>query len=373
VRLRPLTHVGHIDVQECRDEWLLVAKRDCLFDLRCYAALAVDVGLAPGRLVMVSGTRGTQSFAAVLRRYRIVAGLSQEALAERAGLSVRGISDLERGLSRTPRLHTLARLADALGLEPAARRALMVSGGYPAADDELPEPEPIAGSATRVAIQHVLRGYLTALLGRDGETRTVLDMLRRPDVRLFTLTGPGGVGKTRLAVQVASEARDLFPDGIAFVPLAPLRDADLVPTAIAHVLGVSETVGMPVNESLALVLRQQRMLLVLDNCEHVLDSAPLIAELLVRCPGLKILATSRTVLRVSGEHSFQLGPFAVADLSEASTPDAAAESPAVSCSCSVHGPCSRPSVSGQTTCKTCLPSAAASMGCHWHWNWRRRA
>jgi predicted ATPase len=99
-----------------------------------------------------------------------------------------------------------------------------------------------------------------------------------------------------------------------------LRDADLVAAAIAQVLGVSETAGRPVAESLALALRQQRLLLVLDNCEHLLAAAPLVAELLVRCPGLKVLATSRTLLRLGGEQSFQVPPLAVPALANGNTP-----------------------------------------------------
>jgi predicted ATPase/DNA-binding XRE family transcriptional regulator len=268
------------------------------------------------------------SFAEVLRRSRLAAGLSQEALAERAGISVRGLSDLERGLSRAPRLHTLAQLADALGLDAAARQALTVASGYLTVGDRLTESAFIAAARPAPA-QHSLPGYLTGLLGRQDDVKTVCDLLRRATVRALTLTGPGGVGKTRLAVQVAAELADLFPDGVAFVPLAPLRDAALIPAAIAQVLGVGETGDLPLFESLATALRTQRLLLVLDNYEHLLAGATLVADLLERCPSVKVLCTSRTRLRLRGEHAFPVQPLPVPAHGLVADPDAAAAWPAV--------------------------------------------
>jgi predicted ATPase/DNA-binding XRE family transcriptional regulator len=266
----------------------------------------------------------------VLRRYRLAAGLSQESLAERAGISVRGLSDLERGLSRAPRVETLARLAEALGLERTARQTLARAGGYPVVDDEsLEAPAAEISSAARGAIRTDLPGYLTGLLGRDGDEDEVRQLLDKPEVRLLTLTGPGGVGKTRLAVAVATRSRRSYPEGVVFVPLAPLREAALVTGAIAQALGVAESSEMSLLDSIAHALRDHRLLLVLDNFEHLLAEAPVIGNLLVQCPGLDVLVTSRTLLRVHGEHSFQVQPLDVPGATEATTPETALVWPAV--------------------------------------------
>jgi predicted ATPase/DNA-binding SARP family transcriptional activator len=148
---------------------------------------------------------------------------------------------------------------------------------------------------------------VTSFVGREAELNDLSDRLRRADVRLVTLTGPGGIGKTRLALQVAAELRADFADGLCFVSLAPLRDPALVPPTLAHVLGVSEAAHDPL-QRVKSELRDRQMLLLLDNFESVLDAAPLLTELLQAAPGLKMLVTSRAVLHLYGEHEFPVPP-----------------------------------------------------------------
>ncbi len=162
----------------------------------------------------------------------------------------------------------------------------------------------------------VLPAYLTALLGREQEVQALSLLLQRPEVRLVTLTGPGGIGKTRLGVQVATYLSAHFPDGAFFVPLAPLSDPDLVVPTIAHVLGLRDTGDWSLWERLKAYLRTRQLLVLLDNFEHLLQATPQLVELLTRCPAIKILVTSRAILRVRGEHAFQVSPLALPDLSQ---------------------------------------------------------
>lgn len=157
----------------------------------------------------------------------------------------------------------------------------------------------------------------TALIGRDSDIGGIRALLARPGVRLVTVLGTGGVGKTRLVMEVArgeAEAHQLNSDGVAWVPLASLTDAATLPAALAHRLGIGEQPGRDVGESLLAGLRPRRMLLVLDNLEHLLpDAAPLLAQLLDACAGLALLVTSRVATRISGEHRFPLDPLPVHD------------------------------------------------------------
>jgi non-specific serine/threonine protein kinase len=153
----------------------------------------------------------------------------------------------------------------------------------------------------------------TALIGREDELAQVCALLWRGDVRLVTITGPPGIGKTRLALQVAAELLDDFADNVFFVPLAAIRDPLLVPSALAAALGVQEMGSRPIEVRLAHYFRDQPALLVLDNFEQVLPAAPLLGRLLTAAPRLLILVTSRAVLHVYGEHEFALPPLAWPD------------------------------------------------------------
>jgi predicted ATPase/class 3 adenylate cyclase len=151
----------------------------------------------------------------------------------------------------------------------------------------------------------------TPFLGREREVGEIVDRLGRPDVRLLTLTGPGGTGKTRLALQAAAEVLDDFADGVFFVPLAPLADPALVPSAIANALGIREVAEQSVADQLRDVLAPQQVLLVLDNVEHLIAAAPGISALLAAAPGLKVLATSRLPLRLRAEREYPVPPLSL--------------------------------------------------------------
>ncbi|MGH2601921.1 MAG: ATP-binding protein, partial [Dehalococcoidia bacterium] len=232
------------------------------------------------------------TFGDLLRQYRTAAGLSQDLLAERAGLSTRAVSDLERGARRAPYRHTVTALAEALALSTAERIAL-----EDAVRRARVATPPVSTSTTPPPGN--LPAPLTSFVGRTREIEEVRRLLG--SARLLTLLGAGGIGKTRLALMAAGQA-DGFPDGAWFVDLAALGDAQLVSQAVAAALGVREAPGRPLVETLGDALQSKRLLVILDNCEHVIAAVRTLAESLLRaCSGLHILATSRENLGLANE------------------------------------------------------------------------
>ena len=258
------------------------------------------------------------AFGARLRRAREAAGLAQEELADRAGLSLNTIGRLERGEHRYPYQATVRALADALGLTESERAALISARPLRGRQVPVLNPAPFG-----------LPAPLSPLIGRSAEAATVSTMLREDRIRLVTLTGPGGIGKTRLALAVAAHVEQAFPDGVLFVALAPIADPALVASAIGQVVGAREAGTEPLPDRINAVLRDGRHLLVLDNFEHVVEAAPLVADLLAACPSLTVLVTSRVRLRVSGEHEHAVPPLSLAATDGTPTLDAVAAAAAV--------------------------------------------
>ena len=163
-----------------------------------------------------------------------------------------------------------------------------------------------------------LPAQLTPIVGRAAEIYTVVGLLQQEETRLVTLTGAGGAGKTRLALEVAAQLLDDFQDGVFFVALAPIREVALVAPAVARALGVSEKAGLSTEEGLKEQLKERQTLLVLDNFEQIISAAPFVTGLLTSCPRLKILVTSRAVLRLRGEQEFDVPPLALPDINRLS-------------------------------------------------------
>ncbi len=243
------------------------------------------------------------SFGTLLKHYRLARGLSQEALAARASLSARTISDLERGVHAAPHTDTLELLTDALALTD-QQRTLLLASTHPA-DAFVDTPPP----------SHMLDFPVppTRLVGRERERSHTLELLHRASTRLYTLTGPSGVGKTRFALQLIQDIAPDFVDRVTFVALASVRDGALVPSAIAQALGIHESANVSLAEQVWVFLRPKHLLLVLDNVEQVLGSASFVADLLANCPHLFILVTSRTPLHLRAEQEIQLSPLPLKD------------------------------------------------------------
>jgi non-specific serine/threonine protein kinase len=261
----------------------------------------------------VDAERST-TFGQLLQQYRLRAGLTQEALAERAGLGRRSIQGLERGESR-PHRDTVQQLARTLGLSPAGQ-VQFAEAAAPAPRRRRAAPAlhvlHLPADPREKLPRHNLPLQLTSFVGREHELVEVKRLLG--STRLLTLTGTGGCGKTRLALQVADNLAGSYPDGVWFVDLATVSDPGLVPQAVTLTLGVRVDAQKPIQATLERYLQDRRVLLVLDNCEHLIGAcARFVADTLPKCPDLTILATSRESLRIAAEVSWSTPPLAAPD------------------------------------------------------------
>ena len=258
------------------------------------------------------------AFGAQLKALREAAGFTQDELATIAGLSVHAVSALERGERRRPQVETVRALAAALDLAGPAHDVFLASARSATDANAVEELSSVALPLT-----------LTALLGRDADVQALLQWLADPTARLITLLGPGGVGKTRLALAVARTIADESATRVAFVSLAAIRDPGLAACAIAEALGLVDISASDLPRRARAACEGRSTLMVLDNVEQVVDAAPLVADLLTSATALRLLVTSRAPLRVRGEREYTVSPLAVAAGPEAISPADLASAPAV--------------------------------------------
>ena len=258
------------------------------------------------------------SFGAQLKALREASGFTQEELATISGLSVHAVSALERGERRRPHLETVRALSAALDLTGASRDALLGSARAPAQNAAVDE---LSGASLPLA--------LTVLLGREADVETLRHWLADPAARLITLTGPGGAGKTRLALELAYAIAADGATRVVFVSLAAIRNPAFVASAIAEALGLSDVTALDLPRRARVACDDHPTLLVLDNFEQVLDAAPLVADLLSSVASLRVLCTSRAALRVRGEREYAVGPLGLEVGVDAMSPADLARAPAV--------------------------------------------
>jgi predicted ATPase/transcriptional regulator with XRE-family HTH domain len=259
---------------------------------------------------------GRPNFGALLRQFRLDAGMTQQDLAERANLSVEAIGALERGIRTRPQRETVALLGDALSLSPEREvllRSVVRAGHPPRRRDHDGGPRPTqlraVGPDTKRIANSNLPQPLTSFVGRQREVAEIAALLRT--YGLVTIVGPGGVGKTRVALQTANALLDECPDGARLVDLAPLPDQALVAGEILNALQLPLSSGSALNVVMA-YLKTRRVLLILDNCEHViLHVREVVNAIGQSCPRVLVMSTSRQALDASGERVYRLLSLAV--------------------------------------------------------------
>ncbi|MFN8474993.1 MAG: tetratricopeptide repeat protein [Anaerolineae bacterium] len=271
------------------------------------------------------------SFGGWLKRRRRGLGLTQVELGQRIGYSGETIRKVEADEFRPSRQMAEA-LAAALDIAPTDHdRFIEFARGIGQNNDVALPTDPVDLSSPHPSsrLNHNLPTPPTPLVDRQTEVAALRKLLLRDDARLVTLTGAGGTGKTRVALAAATAALDDFLHGVFFVDLAPLRDSALVASTIARTLDVRETAGHPYLTAVEDYLREKSLLLLLDNFEQVLDAAPILADLLAAAPRIKLLVTSREVLRLRAEHVFPVEPLAVPSLRDLPPIDELTAYPAV--------------------------------------------
>jgi predicted ATPase/transcriptional regulator with XRE-family HTH domain len=256
-----------------------------------------------------------RSFGHWLQQRRKALGLRQSELAERVGVAVSTLKKLETE-KRRPSRQLIDLLATQLQLT-ADEYIAFRDAGRAVITSETTALSPIGIPPTeenQPSYQTNLPAAMTSLIGRETLAQVAVEQLQQPSIRLLTFTGPGGVGKTRLALHVANEMLSIFRHGVWFVPLDTIEDVTLFVPTIARTLGVDDAPLPDITDALIQTIRGKQILLILDNLEHMLPAAPQMVKLLAAAPGLKILATSRVVLHLSGEHEISIPPLEVPDV-----------------------------------------------------------
>lgn len=269
----------------------------------------------------------------VLRHFRLSAGLSQDELAERSGLSTRSISDIERGLRTSPHLETIRLLTIGLDLSETERSAL-ITAARPELHGSQTHAEPRTSEQQRAFqsplthASHSLPIPPTGMIGRERELKDVLALIEIQGARLVTLTGPGGVGKTRLCLDVAKSVSASDGRSPVFVDLSRVTRSDNIVLAVLEAFGISNDSAMAPFERLTAVVRAEPYLLVLDNFEQVLTGVQIVSDLLGAVPGIAIIVTSRVRLNLRGEHVVLVEPLEL-PLDDSASAELLARNPAV--------------------------------------------